>query len=215
MKLNNEKLTTVKKCLLIGIIALLAIVMVFGTINFNAIRTLFFTPQQDTVTTNNETTETQTIKEKGISAIVPVSYQKRQSDDLSSFYEDDNGNLLAFYKTFATPSIGKNITDVIPELKQKSFNQSALDTASFLYEQGFNVRFVNLDEGSNDNHKVSSETLVAMSNNTKDSFGTIRQQTRPQNSVTVYVISHEGRVFGFDGDVESVADVFSQFNFDE
>lgn len=215
MKLSNEKLFTVKKYLLTGIIALLAVVMVLGCINFNAIKTLFFTPQQDATTTSNETTETQTIKEKGISAIVPVSYQKRQSDSLSSFYEDNNGNLLAFYKTFPTPSIGKNITDVIPELKQKSFNQSALDTASFLYEQGFNVRFVNLDGDSSDDHKVSSETLVAMSNNTKDSFDTIRQQTRPQNSVTIYIISHEGRVFGFDGDIESATEAFSQFNFDE
>lgn len=214
MKLSKEQSFTVKKYVLVTVISLLAVLMVLGTMNINTIKNLLTPSQQDTTTA--ETLETQTIKEKGITAIVPASYKQRQSDSLSNFYEDDNGNLIVFYKNFATPSIGKDITEVIPELKQKSFDQSALDTASFLYEQGFNVRFVNLDGDDNgDNHKVNSETLVAMNNNTTDSFGAIRQETRPKNAVTIYIISHEGRVFGFDGNLEQATEVFSQFNFDE
>lgn len=214
MKLSKEQSFTVKKYVLVIVISLLAVLMVLGTMNLNTIKNLLTPSQQDTTTA--ETLETQTIKEKGITAIVPASYKQRQSDSLSNFYEDDNGNLIVFYKNFATPSTGKDITEVIPELKQKSFDQSALDTASFLYEQGFNVRFVNLDGDDNgDNHKVNSETLVAMNNNTTDSFGAIRQETRPQNTVTIYIISHEGRVFGFDGNLEQATEVFSQFRFDE
>lgn len=209
MDISQENSFKIKKYLLTGFISLIVVLIAFGFTNASNFKTLFSQHQQQEVTDSN-VAPTQDVEEEGISAVLPADYEKQSGDSSSNFYENADGNLVAFYKTMATPSMGTNIVDFLPELKEQNFDKSALDAASFLHEQGFTMKLANL-EGDDE-----SKTIVAMKKDSgKDPFEGIRQHSRPIDPTTIYLISHEGKVFGFDGNIDEAVKVFSQFSFNE